>query len=92
MDRTASASRLLDLLLPQWHELLQGWALDGSISGAAQDSLCLDGVPPLLGEVAIRLVSRGLASDHTICWPAGSARHRCSSSWAAGCQLDRVEQ
>lgn len=92
MDRTASVSRLLDLLLPQWNELLQGWALDGSISRAARDALRLEGEPPLLGEVAIRLVARGLASDHTICWPAGSARHHCSSSWAPGRQLERVER
>ena len=25
MDRSASARRLLDLLLPQWRELLRGW-------------------------------------------------------------------
>jgi hypothetical protein len=46
MDRTASASHLLDPLGHQWQELLQRWALDGSISRS---------------ELAIRLVARSFA-------------------------------
>ena len=52
MDRTASARRLLDLLLPQWQELLHGWATDGSISRAATEALRLGGELPLLRELA----------------------------------------
>jgi len=63
MDRTASARRLMDLLLPQWQELLQRWALDGSISRS---------------ELAIRLVARSFAPLHSNCWSVGSAQHSCS--------------
>jgi len=63
MDRTASASHLLDPLGHQWQELLQRWALDGSISRS---------------ELAIRLVARSFAPLHTNCWSAASARHSCS--------------
>ena len=68
MDRTASASHLLDPLVPQWQELLQRWALDGSISRS---------------ELADRLVARPFDPFHTNCWSVGSARHSCSSDWAA---------
>ena len=48
MDQIASASRLLDLLLPHWQELLKGWAADGSISTAAKDAPGLNGESPLV--------------------------------------------
>jgi hypothetical protein len=81
MVRAASAIRLLGLLRPHWHELPQRWALDGSISSSAQDSLHKDGQPPLLAEPAIRTIAGPFAPDHTTCWPADSARHVCSRSW-----------
>lgn len=68
MARTASASHLLDPLVPQWQDLLQRWALDGWISRF---------------ELADRLVARPFAPLLTNCWSAGSARHSCSSNWAA---------
>ncbi|MFN5193434.1 MAG: hypothetical protein ACK5E6_03280, partial [Cyanobacteriota bacterium] len=49
----------MDLLLPQWFTLLKGWALDGSISLAAQESFQLDGEPEPLKE----LISQWAAGD-----------------------------
>ena len=69
MDRSASASRLLDLLLPQWQERPQRWALDGWISRS---------------ELAIRLVARPFAPLHAISWTAGSAGHVCSRARSGG--------
>jgi len=68
MDQSASARRLLDLLLTHWQERPQRWPLDGWISRS---------------EVAIRLVARPFAPLHTNRWSAASARHSCSSDWAA---------
>jgi hypothetical protein len=42
---------LLTSLLPQWHLLLQGWALDGSLATAAQEALLLNGEPPALQDL-----------------------------------------
>ena len=78
MVRTASASRLLNLLLPQWHELPQRWVLDGSISSCAQGALHQDDLPPLLAEPALRAIARPFAPLHTNSWSAGSARPSCS--------------
>ena len=47
----ATAASLLDLLLPDWHRLLQGWAADGRLTAAAQEALMLSGEPPLLREL-----------------------------------------
>ena len=59
MVRSASAASLLNLLLPQWQELLQGWAIDDSISRAATEALRLNAEPPLLAQ----LVNRWAAGD-----------------------------
>ncbi|MFM7636213.1 MAG: hypothetical protein ACKO7Z_11725, partial [Cyanobacteriota bacterium] len=59
MHRSSSSVSLLNQLLPQWHDLLQGWALVGSISRAAQDALQLDGEPALLSE----LISKWAAGE-----------------------------
>jgi len=45
----------LELLLPQWRKLLQGWAQDGTFSRAAQAALGLDGKPALLGKLVSQL-------------------------------------
>ncbi|MEB3195130.1 MAG: bluetail domain-containing putative surface protein [Cyanobacteriota bacterium] len=42
------AHGLLELVLPQWRALLQGWAVDGSISRAAHLAFRLDGDPSVL--------------------------------------------
>lgn len=83
MVRSASASRLLNLLLPQWHELPQRWVLDGSISSCAQGALHQDDLPPLLAEPALRAIARPFAPLHSNCWSVGSAQHSCRSDWAA---------
>jgi hypothetical protein len=59
MAHSSSASSLLNLLLPQWRELLRGWALDGSIHRAAAQALGLEGEQPLLR----RLVSQWAAGE-----------------------------
>ncbi|MDH4407083.1 MAG: M10 family metallopeptidase C-terminal domain-containing protein, partial [Cyanobium sp. D14.bin.5] len=52
MNPSSTPLSLLELLLPQWHKLLQGWAQDGSFSRAAQEALGLDDNQPLLGKLA----------------------------------------
>lgn len=83
MVRTASASPLLNLLLPQWHELPQRWVLDGSISSCQQGALHQDDLPPLLAEPALRAIARPFAPLHTNSLSAGFAMPSCSSDWAA---------
>ena len=41
----------LQTILPEWQALLQGWALDGSLSAAAQEALVLDGTPDALQDL-----------------------------------------
>ena len=41
----------LQTILPEWEALLQGWALDGSLSAAAQEALVLDGTPDALQDL-----------------------------------------
>lgn len=42
------ATNTLKTLLRQWEALLQGWALDGSLSAAAEQALMLERTPRLL--------------------------------------------
>jgi uncharacterized delta-60 repeat protein len=51
----------LKSLLPNWYALLQGWALDGSLTAAAQEALLLDGEPKALKN----LVSQWAAGDYS---------------------------
>lgn len=74
MDRTPTASPVLDLL-SQWKDILQNWALNGSICCAAQIALRLDGEPPLLAKLTIWVVAIASAPIYTTCWPVGSARY-----------------
>jgi len=48
-------------VLPNWYALLQGWALDGSLTAAAQEALLLDGEPKALKN----LVSQWAAGDYS---------------------------
>jgi hypothetical protein len=48
MDWSARTKLLLDLLLPQCHELRQGWALGGSISCGATEALRFEKEPLLV--------------------------------------------
>jgi hypothetical protein len=83
MDRTASASSSLDLLSPQWQELLQRWALDDSISSSGQEALHKDAQPPLLAVQATWLVARPFGPDHTTYWLTDAARRVCGRAWSA---------
>ena len=42
----STADEILASLLPEWHQLLQGWSADGSLVAAAQEALLLQGEPP----------------------------------------------
>ena len=55
MGRLTTPFDLLELLLPKWRKLLQGWAQDGSFRRAAQEALGLDGKPALLGNLVSQL-------------------------------------
>ncbi|MFM8526277.1 MAG: RCC1 domain-containing protein, partial [Cyanobacteriota bacterium] len=59
MSPSALSFRRLELLLPEWKELLQGWALEGAIGRAAAEALQLEGTPPPLRA----LVSRWAEGD-----------------------------
>lgn len=48
---TTLATDTLETLLPKWKALLQGWALDGSLTTAAQEALMLEGTPAALQEL-----------------------------------------
>jgi len=56
---TTSSTALLVSLLPQRQELLKGWALDRSLTAAAQEALLLQSTPQTLQE----LVSQWGAED-----------------------------
>ena len=83
MDQSASARRLLNLLLTHWHERPHRWALDGSISSSGQEALHKDAPPPLLTEPAIWLVARSFAPDHANNWFTDAARRVCDLAWSA---------
>ena len=49
-----AATTLLGALLPEWHLLLQGWSLDGSLSVAAKEALLLNGEPQGLKDLVMQ--------------------------------------
>jgi HEAT repeat protein len=57
----------LKTLLPDWYALLQGWALDGSLSAAAQEALMLEGTPDALQDLVNLLGAGNSAESHRSC-------------------------
>ena len=51
MNAPTSARQTLDLMLPEWQALLQGWAANGQLVAAAREALQLAATPAALSEL-----------------------------------------
>lgn len=52
INPATTARQTLDLPLPEWHALLQGWAASGELVAAAREALQLPETPAALSELA----------------------------------------